>query len=260
MPGGKDPDDYIKQKGKDALINLLKEKEIIQSFIWNHHLSKIDQNNPYEISKFEKEIKNLSYSIKDETLKKYVLEDFLEKIKRLTPIQSARQNYKYSSFKQKKNYQILKETKLLHQKRKDLSKIQIIEFSILFVTLNYLDIASNRLEELSNIKFLAEKNEDLKNYIITSIVDGKNKEAISMKINSGNDKIIDEINENSNIQMIIKNKSNEDITDLLDELIKDHKEQSNLRKIESLEQKLINKLDENSYSELIKLKSQLNGE
>ena len=45
---------------------------------------------------------------------------------------------------------------------------------------------------------------------------------------------------------------------LLDELIKDHKEQSNLRKIESLEQKLINNLDENSYSELIKLKSQLN--
>ena len=104
MPGGKDPDDYIKQKGKDALINLLKEKEIIQSFIWNHHLSKIDQNNPYEISKFEKEIKNLSYSIKDETLKKYVLEDFLEKIKRLTPIQSARQNYKYSPFKKKQNF------------------------------------------------------------------------------------------------------------------------------------------------------------
>ena len=126
--------------------------------------------------------------------------------------------------------------------------------------MNYLDIASNRLEELSNIKFLAEKNEDLKNDIITSIVDGKNKEAISVKINSGHDKIIDEINENSNIQMIIKNKSNEDITDLLDELIQDHKEQSNLRKIESLEQKLINNLDENSYSELIKLKSQLNGE
>ena len=47
---------------------------------------------------------------------------------------------------------------------------------------------------------------------------------------------------------------------LLDELIEDHKEQSNLRKIESLEQKLINNLDESSYSELIKLKNQLNRE
>ena len=74
------------------------------------------------------------------------------------------------------------------------------------------------------------------------------------------DKIVKEINENSNIQIITKNKNGEEISNLLDELIKDHKEQSNLRKIESLENKLINNLDENSYSELIKLKSQLNRE
>ena len=140
LPHGKDPDDFIKQNGKDGLINL-KDKQIIQSFIWNFYLNKIDQNNPYEISKFEKEIKNLCYSIQDETLKKYVLEDFLERIKQLTPIQTSRQNNRYPNFKNKKNYQILRETKLLHQKKKDLSKIQIIEFSILFIILNYLDVA-----------------------------------------------------------------------------------------------------------------------
>ena len=94
MPDGKDPDDYIKQNGKDGLLSLLKEKEIIQTFIWNYYLSKVNQNNPYEVSKFEKEIKKLSYSIKDEILKKYVLEDFLEKIKKLTPNQTSKQNYK----------------------------------------------------------------------------------------------------------------------------------------------------------------------
>jgi len=260
MPQGKDPDDYIKESGKDGLINLLKKKEIIQSFIWNYNLNKIDQNNPYEVSKFEKEIKKISYSILDETLKKYVLEDFLEKIKQLTPIQSSRQNYKYSSYKKKKDYQILKETKILHQKRKDLSKIQIIEFSILFIILNYLEIAAKKLEELSKIVFLAEKNESLKNVIIASLSEGSDKEAISLKINTGHDKIIEEINENSNIQIITKNKTEEDIIALIEELIQDHKEQSNLRRIESLEQKLINNLDENSYSELIKLKSQLNRE
>ena len=260
MPQGKDPDDYIKENGKDGLINLLKKKEIIQSFIWNYNLNKIDQNNPYEVSKFEKEIKKISYSILDETLKKYVLEDFLEKIKQLTPIQSSRQNYKYSSYKKKKDYQILKETKILHQKRKDLSKIQIIEFSILFIILNYLDIAAKKLEELSKIVFLAEKNESLKNVIIASLSEGSDKEAINLKINTGHDKIIDEIKENSNIQIITKNKTEEDIIALIEELIQDHKEQSNLRRIESLEQKLINNLDENSYSELIRLKSQLNRE
>ena len=258
LPDGKDPDDFIKEKGKDELLNLLKKKEIIQSFIWNYHLNKIDQNNPYEISKFEKEIKTLSYSIKDETLKKYVLEDFLERIKKLTPILTSKQNYKYSPFKKKKDFQILKETKILHQKRKDLSKIQIIESSILFIALNYLDLAVKKIEELSKIEFLSEKNEILKTEIISSLSEGVDEKAIISKINKRYDKIIPEINENSNVQIFTRNKTSQDILDLLDELILDHKEQSNLRKIESLEQKLINNLDENSYSELIKLKSQLN--
>ena len=258
IPDGKDPDDFIKQNGKDEFLKLLKKKEIIQSFIWNNKLSEIDQRDPYEISKFEKQIKNLSYSIQDETLKKYVLEDYLEKIKKLTPIQTATQNYRYSFIKKKKNYQILKETKLLHQKTKNLSKIQIIEFSILYIILNYLDLASKKIEELSHLEFLAEKNESLKNLIITSLVEGKDSESINTKIKNDYDKIIKEINENSNIQIITKKKSDQEILELLNELIADHKEQGNLRKIESLEQKLINNLDENSYSELIKLKSQLN--
>ena len=258
MPNGTDPDDYIKNNGKEELLNLLKEKEIIQSFIWNYQISKIDQNNPYEISKFEKEIKNLTYSIQDEILKKYVLEDFLEKIKKLTPIQTSKKNYKFTPYKKKKDYQILKETKLLHQKKKDLSRIQIIEFSILFIILNYLEIASKRLEELSELVFLAEKNESLKKTIISSLSEGNDKEVISKTINAGYAKIIEEINENSNIQIIIKKNNMQEILDLFDELIEDHKEQNNLRKIESLEQKLINNLDENSYSELIELKNQLN--
>ena len=94
------------------------------------------------------------------------MEDFLEKIKKLTPIQSSRKNYKYSSFKKKEDYQILKETKLLHQKRKDLSKIQLLEFSILFIVLNYSEIASKKIEELSEIEFLSEKNESLKTCLL----------------------------------------------------------------------------------------------
>ena len=260
LPNGTDPDDYIKQKGKDGLIHLLKEKEIIQSFLWNYHFNKIDQSNPFEISKFEKAIKKLSYSIQDETLKKYVLEDFLQKIKELTPIQTSKQNNNYLRFKKKKDYKILNETKIIHQKSKNLSKLQITEFSILFIILNYFHIASKRLEEISDIRFLSEKNEDLKNIIVNSISSGFDDEKLNSKINLKFNEIIQEVNANSIIQIIIKNKEDKNILDLLDELIQDHKEQSNLKKIESLEQKLINNLDENSYSELIKLKSQLNRE
>ena len=98
----------------------------------------------------------------------------------------------------------------------------------------------------------------MKSAIIAYLSDGNDKVSISSKINKTYDKIIEEINENSNIQIITKNKTDVDISDMLKELIQEHKDQFNLRKIESLEQKLINKLDETSYSELIKLKSQLN--
>ena len=160
-------------------------------------------------------------------------------------------------FNKKKDYHVLKETKLLHQKKKDLSKTQIIEFSILFVILNYFEIASKKIEELSLIEFLSEKNENLKNIIIRALT-GDNRGETLQKIETEYQKLIEEIKENSNIQIITKDKNDKDILDLLNELIFDFKEQSNLKKIESLEKKLINNLDENSYSELIKLKSQLN--
>ena len=257
MPEGKDPDDYIKQGGKASMLKLLEKKEIIQSFIWNFYLSKIDKRNPYEISKFEKEIKKLSYRIQDETLKKYVLEDFLEKIKNLTPNQSYIKNYNHSKFKNVKNFKVLKETRILHQKRKDLSKLQIIEFSILFLILNYTDIASEKIEDLKDLEFLSQKNQDLKTIILSSISDD-NQNAIKTKITNDYKALVEEIKENTNIQIITKDKSQQEVLNLLEDLIFDFKEQNNLKKIESLEKKLINNMDENSYSELIRLKNQIN--
>ena len=80
------------------------------------------------------------------------------------------------------------------------------------------------------------------------------------EIGSEYEDLSEEIRENSNIELITKNKTDQEILGLLGELIHDFKEQDNLKKIESLEKELINNLDENSYSELIKLKSQLNRE
>ena len=146
----------------------------------------------------------------------------------------------------------------MHQKTKDLSKIQIIESSILFIILNNLGIASKKIEDLSDLAFLSEKNESLKNTIISSISKGQDSEKIETQIKLDYAILVSEISENSNIQLITKNKNDQEILNILEELINDFREQNNLLKIESLEKKLINNLDENSYSELIRLKSQLN--
>ncbi len=261
MPDGNDPDDYIKKNGKDNFVSFLKEKKIIQTYIWDYHLNKLDKNNPFEISKFEKEIKKLCYSINDETLRKYVLEDFLDKIKKLTPNQNKRQSYnRFKKYNFKQDYQLLKETKTLHEKKSHFSKIQIKEFSLLFIMLNYFDLALKKAEDISKITFLSEKNESLKQLIISSLLEGDDQEIIKSKISVDYKKLIEEIQENSSIQIILKTKNNEAILELLNELMAELKELNNLKKIESLEKKLINNLDENSYSELIKLKNQINRE
>ncbi len=138
LPEKNDPDDFIQKHGKDKFLNLLKDKEIIQTYLWNYHLKKVDRSDPFAISKFEKEIKKLSYSIKNEVLQKYVTEDFLNKIKTLTPIQSARFPYQRSQkFYKQKNYQILNETKVLHKKKEPFFKSanKRIFFTIYYVEL-----------------------------------------------------------------------------------------------------------------------------
>ena len=213
------------------------------------------------MSKFEKEIKKMCYLIKDETLKKYVLEEFLEKIKKLTPIQNTKRSYQsFQKYKNKQNYQILNETKTLHQKNSHFSKVQIKEFSILFIMLNFPKIVLKKIEDISKIIFLSEKNESLKKIIISSLLEGDNGEKIQSKISADYKKLIEEIQENSSIQIIVKVKNDEAILELLSELLIELEELNNLKKIESLEKELINNLDENSYSELIKLKSQVNRE
>jgi len=126
--------------------------------------------------------------------------------------------------------------------------------------LNYPDVILKKIEDISKINFLSEKNESLKKIIVGSLLQGDNKEQIQSKISSDYKKLIEEIQENSSIQIIVKVKNEESILELLNELIFELNELNNLRKIESLEKELINNLDENSYSELIKLKSQLNRE
>ena len=88
LPKGEDPDDFVKKNGKENFINFLKSKKIIQSYIWDMYSKDIDKNNPFSVSKFEKKLKSLCFTIKDETLRKYILEGFLNKNRDLTPIQS----------------------------------------------------------------------------------------------------------------------------------------------------------------------------
>jgi DNA primase len=255
MPKGEDPDDFIKKNGKDKFNEFLKSKKIIQSYIWDSHLLEVNANNPFEISKFEKNIKSLCNRIKDEVLKKYILEDFLEKLKKLTPIQ----NYKKSFIPYAKtNFKVLNETKQLYKEKNHFSKAEIKERSILYILLNHLSSVKNKLEELSEIDFTNEQNKNLKQEIISSFINNdfldKNKSEIEDKYKP----LINDIEKNINLKNILSKKDDIELGETLNDLMVELKEMNHLKQIEFLENKVAKNLDESSYSELIKLKSQLN--
>jgi len=257
MPTGEDPDDFIKKNGKNKFNEFLKLKKIIQTYIWDVYLSEVNTNNPFEISKFEKKIKSLCYAIKDETLKKYILEDFLSKLKGLTPIQNFKKVFTPYA---KKNFNVLNETKQLYREQNNFSKAEIKERSILYILLNHLDSAKNKIDDLSKIIFSSEQNEELKKETITQLKSNNPHEFHKPIVDKKYNDLISEIEKNTNLKNILLKKKDEEREEILGDLIEELKEMNRLKQIEFLENKVVKNLDEGSYSELIKLKSQLNRE
>ena len=252
---GKDPDDIIKELGKEGFLKFLERKNIIQSFIWDSYVNKINVNNPYEVTRFEKQMRKLCFLIKDDTLKKYILEDFLTKINNLTPNVNKRVNYNYSK---QKNFKVLNETKKIHLQKKDLTRENLVEFSILFIMIFYGKAIKNSLESISQITFSNSENEKLKTLLINQINSNRAEKEIENEAIKINSNLVGNITENSNLKLIVNKKNYEQIKELFEDFMNDLIEGQNKKKIESLERKLINNMEENAYSELLKLKNQIN--
>ena len=243
---GMDPDDYIKEKGKDNFQELLSKKLSIEEFIWKIYLNNLDRSDPFATSKFEKKFRNLCNSIKDQTLKKYILEYYLEKIRNLTPLQ------RYDKRKKINTYKILNETKKISVAKDHLTKEEIKEYSILYIMYNYPKIILPRIEIFKGIKFSSQILNDLK----TNLLDSLKKEKPITDDKSS--KIIQDINQNSVIKNIFEKKDENEQIELLNEILKELNEIKFSKKIDELENKLIKDFDEKSYSDLMQLKSQIN--
>ncbi len=254
---GKDPDDIIKDAGKEGFLKCLDSKTIIQSFIWNTYVKKVDTGNPYEITKFEKQMRRLCSSINDITLKKYILENFLSKINNLTPNVNSKISY---GFTKRKNFKMLNETKKIHMQKKDLTRENIVEFSILFIMIFYGGAIKNNVEGIATIDFSNPENEKLKMFLIDLIKSDKTEKEIENEVLKTYSGLTKNIIENSNLKMIVAKKNYDQIKELFEDFTNDLLESQNKKKIESLENKLINNMEEKAYSELLKLKSQINRE
>ena len=85
LPDGEDPDSFANKNGKQNFIDFTKQSKIsIHQFIFNHY-KKQTSNNPSSMAIFEKKLRSITGTIKDDYIKKYVLEYFLEQVSLLTP-------------------------------------------------------------------------------------------------------------------------------------------------------------------------------
>tara|TARA_A100001015_G_scaffold278439_1_gene338637 strand:+ start:2065 stop:3852 length:1788 start_codon:yes stop_codon:yes gene_type:complete len=259
MPKGTDPDDYIKENGKEKFKNLLEKKLIIHDFIWEYNINKINKNDPFAISKFEKDLRKMALSIQDEVLKKYILEEYTNKIKTLTPSQNYKNYKNYKNFKKNDAY-ILNETKNIFKKTNDYTKGSLIELSILYIFLFNINSVKGNIEDFQNINFINNERNSLKKDLISYILDKRDLSGIVSYLLKKFSALINEIEQNSQIKLIIKKKSDEEIVEIFQDLLNDLAQTNRESQIDSIEKNLINNFDENSYADFLRLKTQINGE
>ena len=259
LPENLDPDNYINQKGKDSFIKLAKNKIDIKEFIWNSYYNEIDKSDPQSLALFEKKIKSLCREIKDKTLSKYYLDNFMRKIDELTP----HSNFKRNTFSRiKKAENPLQETKKIYEQMNKYEEKELKEFSILFLVMKNLDLFRKNIELISEINFSTSEMNLFKQKLIEYLLSEKFFDKKEVKIEDFSEKfknIISQINDNAPVKIIHRNKSDDDIILIFNEILKEIQKIELRKKIESLEDEVSLNLDENLYTELLTLRNQLKG-
>ncbi len=252
LPSKEDPDSFINRNGKEHFIEFSKKNKIsIHQFLFSHYKKKT-QNNPSSMAIFDKKLRSIANTIKDNFIKKYVLEYFLEKISDLTPYTSQNKNYLFT-----KRTKSLDATKKHYNETQSLTGVELKEFSLLYLILTNLNLMKEQIHLLENIKLFTEINKQIFKKIISKLkLDQKVKiEELEIDI-----QLIEKIKKFAPIKYILKNKSENDhvIMELLDDITRDLNNYDLEFRIQDLESKFSKDLSEATFNELKELKKKQN--
>jgi len=178
LPKNKDPDNFIMENGKDYFLSYTNKKISIYDLIWNHHYSDIDINQPSSLAQLDKILKNQSNKIKDETVRKYTKEFFLNKLNQLTPLTNKKQKINFRLYREA---QPLSSTKEIFFKKKNYKEVELKEFSILYLIINNLNIFEKKIELLSELKLYTKICVEFLNKIIDLLTSNKTCEINTFK-------------------------------------------------------------------------------
>ena len=258
LPISHDPDSFINKFGREHFLAYAKNKISIHEFIWNHYSKNINTKEPSSMANLEKSLKQKFNSIKDLIVRKYTLEFFYEKLSQLTPIT----NFKKKDFNFSSKSKPLKQTKDILSKKQNYDEIELKEFSILYLIINNLDIFEKRIELISELNLYSplckEFVKKIINHLANIVPDKTNFNDLEFVRNDFAD-LVNKINNLAPIKFILKTKKKEeDLLKIYEEMVQEINKFDISYKIEFLEKKLIDNMNNENFQELIDLKNQVN--
>ena len=252
LPDGEDPDSFVNKNGKNNFIEFSKKNKIsIHHFIFSHYKKQTDSS-PSSMAVFDKKLRSIANSINDNYIKKYVLEYFLEKISELTPHTSQIKKNFYP-----KKVKSLDVTKQYFNDSRSLTRIELKEFSLLYLIMNNLGLMKENLHLIENVKIFTKINKQILDKIINKLKTNENFTINELDLDS---QLIEKINKFAPIKHILKKKYSEDheIIELLDDINRDLKNYDLEFRIQELESKFSKDLSEATFNELKELKKKQN--
>ncbi len=252
LPDQEDPDSFVNKNGKEYFFDYSKQNKIlIHQFIFNHY-KKNTQNNPSSMAIFEKKLRSIANTIKDNYIKKYVLEYFIEKISELTPYTNQNQKNFYT-----KKTKSLEKTKKYFNESQSLSGVELKEFSLIYLIVNNLNLMRDHIHLLKDIKLFSEVNKQIFEKIVLKL-DSEDKLSVeSLDIDT---QLISKITKFAPIKHILQKKNNKDheVLELFEDIARDLNNYDLEFRIQELESKFSKDLSETTFNELKELKKKQN--
>ncbi len=248
LPEKEDPDSFVNKNGMEAFTKFSKETKVpIHKFIFNHYIKKTN-NDPSSMAIFEKTLRSIASTIKDNFIKKYILEYFLEQISLLTPHSNSKKKKFYS-----RNEKSLKTTQKYFNETQSLSPIELKEFSLLYIVLNNINIFQENTHLIENIRFFTNENKLVLEKVLKELKIKNNLKLDDLLIDS---QLIDKIFKFASIKHILNNNKNDEqkVLELLEEIKRDLKNYELEYRIEELESKFSKDLSESTFNEIRELK------
>ena len=250
LPENEDPDSYANKYGKENFINYSKNNTLlIHDFIFEHYFKQVD-GNPSSYAIFEKKLRLISSTIKDEFIRKYVLEFFLDKVSQLTP--NINNTYKKSFVKKAKS---LQSTQNYYNETKTLKPIELKEFSLLYIILKKPNLIKENSYLINDVKIFTKENNLIFKELINQTNNFESSDISNLKID---ETLINRIYKYASVKHILdKNFDNDQkIIEIFNEIIRDLKNYELELRIADLESKFSKDLSETTFNELKELKKQ----